>query len=95
LRRKLAEAVERHANKRVGIMLPSGWPAQARAAIFHWGRWEAPEELAAGLYAGLRALDAEACEVILCPVPPAKGIGAAIRDRLRKAAIEESPRGNS
>jgi L-threonylcarbamoyladenylate synthase len=95
LRRKLAEAVERHANKRVGIMLPSGWPAHARAAIFHWGRWEAPEELAAGLYAGLRALDAEACEVILCPVPPAKGIGAAIRDRLRKAAFEESPRGNS
>jgi len=41
--------------------------------------------LAHGLYAGLRALDAQGCTVILCPVPPAKGIGAAIRDRLRKA----------
>ena len=34
----------------------------------------------------LRALDAEGCQVILCPLPPVHGIGAAIRDRLRKAA---------
>jgi len=42
--------------------------------------------LAHGLYSGLRALDAEKCAVILCPVPPQDGLGAAIRDRLRKAA---------
>jgi L-threonylcarbamoyladenylate synthase len=42
--------------------------------------------MARTLYAGLRALDAAGCTVILCPVPPSEGIGAAIRDRLIKAA---------
>jgi len=27
--------------------------------------------------------------VILCPLPPAEGIGAAIRDRLLKAGVRE------
>ncbi|MGC9159704.1 MAG: Sua5 family C-terminal domain-containing protein [Terracidiphilus sp.] len=31
-------------------------------------------------------MDGEGCTVILCPLPPAAGIGAAICDRLRKAA---------
>ena len=44
------------------------------------------KNLAEKLYAGLRALDAEGCTVILCPLPPAEGVGEAIRDRLRKAA---------
>ena len=56
------------------------------AAEFAWGRWSAPEELAEKLYAGLRALDAQGCDVILCPLPEPGGIGDAIRDRLRKAA---------
>jgi hypothetical protein len=54
--------------------------------------------LAARLYAGLRWLDEHQATVILCPVPPATGIGLAIVDRLRKAAAqpttgpsEESP----
>jgi L-threonylcarbamoyladenylate synthase len=46
--------------------------------------------MAHNLYAGLRALDAEGCSVILCPVPPAEGIGAAIRDRLTRAAHSAS-----
>ncbi len=82
----LEEAARRFAGKRVGAMLPSGWHAPEAAAVFAWGRWDAPEELAAGLYAGLRALDAAGCEVIVCPVPAAEGIGAAIRDRLSKAS---------
>jgi L-threonylcarbamoyladenylate synthase len=70
----------------VGVMLPSevAEPAGA-AAVYTWGRWAAPEELARELYAGLRALDDAGCTVILCPLPPDKGIGAAIRDRLLKA----------
>ena len=55
------------------------------AAVVAWGRWSAPEEMAHELYAGLRALDGAGCTVILCPLPPAEGIGAAIRDRLIKA----------
>jgi L-threonylcarbamoyladenylate synthase len=41
--------------------------------------------MARELYAGLRALDGAGCTVILCPLPPPEGIGAAIRDRLLKA----------
>ena len=74
----------------VGVMLPDGIHAPAgAAAVFAWGRWAAPEELARTLYAGLRRLDAAGCTVILCPLPPAEGIGAAIRDRLLKAGKRE------
>jgi hypothetical protein len=45
--------------------------------------------MARELYAGLRALDGEGCTVILCPLPPVEGIGAAIRDRLGKAGNRE------
>jgi L-threonylcarbamoyladenylate synthase len=34
----------------------------------------------------LRWLDAAGAAVIICPLPEAKGIGVAIRDRLQKAA---------
>jgi L-threonylcarbamoyladenylate synthase len=90
LPRRLRDVVERFADRRVGIMLPSGWPAPEGATVIEWGRWDAGEELAAGLYSALRALDSQKCEVIVCPVPPADGIGAAIRDRLRKAAFSEA-----
>lgn len=88
---KLADAAAEFAGQRIGVMLPWGWRRPEGAAVFEWGRWESGEELAAGLYAGLRALDAEHCELILCPVPPADGIGAAIGDRLRKAAFQDRP----
>jgi L-threonylcarbamoyladenylate synthase len=83
----LMEAAKRNAGDRVGMMLPSGWARPADAVIADWGRWDAPDELAARLYATLRALDAKGCDVIVCPVPEDQGIGAAIRDRLRKAAF--------
>jgi L-threonylcarbamoyladenylate synthase len=74
----------------VGVMLPAEVAAPAgAAAVVAWGRWSAPEEMARELYAGLRALDGAGCTVILCPLPPADGIGAAIRDRLEKAGNRE------
>ncbi|MFZ1084425.1 MAG: L-threonylcarbamoyladenylate synthase [Terracidiphilus sp.] len=74
----------------VGVMLPTSVAApNGVTAVFAWGSWTDPEELAHRLYAGLRALDAAGCTVILCPVPPAEGIGAAIRDRLLKAGTRE------
>ncbi len=88
----LAAAAEAESGERVGVMLPEGirGAREIRAAQIHaWGRWGAPETLARDLYAGLRALDAAACTVILCPLPPAEGIGAAIRDRLVKAGSKE------
>ncbi|MGH9589285.1 MAG: L-threonylcarbamoyladenylate synthase [Terracidiphilus sp.] len=92
LSRELARAAASLANESVGIMLPAEVTAPATtgqtvpAEVYPWGRWHAPEELAHSLYAGLRALDARGCSVILCPLPPEEGIGAALRDRLRKAA---------
>ena len=76
-----------HPGERLGLMLPAELAASAppSAAVYPWGRWANPEELATNLYAGLRALDALGCTVILCPLPPAEGLGAAIRDRLRRA----------
>jgi L-threonylcarbamoyladenylate synthase len=97
LGRELARVADSLPGEHVGIMLPSEVTAPAPASespsaeIYAWGRWNAPEELAHTLYAGLRALDARGCSVILCPLPPDQGIGAALRDRLRKAA---QPAGN-
>ncbi len=93
---RLLEAAAPYAQERLGLMLPAdlaaaGLPAKLGAiAVFPWGRWADSEELARDLYAGLRALDARGCTVILCPLPPAAGLGEAIRDRLRKAAQSES-----
>jgi L-threonylcarbamoyladenylate synthase len=84
---RLCEAASRWSGERVGVMLPADVPWKLPGPILHpWGRWSAPEELAHELYAGLRALDDQGCTVILCPVPPEDGVGAAIRDRLSKAA---------
>jgi L-threonylcarbamoyladenylate synthase len=89
---RIVEAVRPFAKERLGVMLPAELtlislePSLRGAIEFPWGHWTAPEELAEKLYAGLRALDAEGCTVILCPLPDAAGVGAAIRDRLRKAA---------
>jgi L-threonylcarbamoyladenylate synthase len=90
LEARLAEEAMRWPGERVGVMLPAEVPFSMMGAIPHrWGRWTKPEELARELYAGLRALDAEGCTVILCPLPPADGIGAAIRDRLIKAGTRD------
>jgi len=90
---RLTEAARPYAKDRLGVMLPAELtlarldPPLRGAAEFQWGHWNATEELAERLYAGLRALDAEGCTVILCPLPQAAGIGEAIRDRLRKASF--------
>ncbi len=89
---RLADAARKHARGRLGLMLPGELantrfePPLRGAVEFPWGHWTASEELAERLYAGLRALDAEGCTVILCPMPEGEGVGVAIRDRLRKAA---------
>jgi L-threonylcarbamoyladenylate synthase len=89
---RLAGLVSELSEDQVGIMLPADVAAPAgAAAVYAWGRWSAPEDLAHRLYAGLRTLDDAGCTVILCPVPPAEGIGAAIRDRLLKAGNRKQP----
>lgn len=76
--------------QRIGILMPdsSGLSLVPPSGIeiFPWGNWQQLEALAQRLFAGLRALDSAGCAVILCPLPPDTGVGAALRDRLRKAA---------
>jgi L-threonylcarbamoyladenylate synthase len=97
----LADAVTRceEAGEVSGVLLPDefrdvlAWRKDVRAeisgdaklVIWNWGRWSEPEELAHGLYAGLRWLDHAGATVILCPLPEPAGIGVAIRDRLERA----------
>ena len=86
-------AVQQHspAETSVGVMLPLGWPLPENfcGVHFDWGRWQNNRELAQRLFAGLRALDVMGAELILCPLPSVHGLGAAMRDRLLKAAREE------
>ncbi len=70
----------------LGVMLPEGWDPASATHIYPWGPWNDSEMLARRLYAGLRTLDDLGASTIVCPVPPANGSGAAIRDRLSKAA---------
>jgi len=89
---RLAKAARSRQGEVLGAMLPqdvAAPPGVDASRVFAWGRWDAPEQLAQRLYAGLRALDDAGCTVILCPLPPAEGLGTAIRDRLLKAGNRE------
>ena len=91
LRGLMAEAADGLAGERLGMMLPTEVAAPVSGAeVFAWGSWNAPEELARNLYAGLRELDARGCTAIVCPVPDGAGIGEAIRDRLGKAGNQKN-----
>jgi L-threonylcarbamoyladenylate synthase len=74
--------------EKIGVLLPSEWslPEEFAGIHFAWGSWDDDQELAQRLFAGLRTLDAMGADVILCPLPPDSGLGAAIRDRVLKAA---------
>jgi L-threonylcarbamoyladenylate synthase len=74
---------------KLGILLPDGWPSPPGATVFPWGPWHDQARLAQRLFAGLRALDAEGVDVILCPLPAGEGVAPALRDRLQKAARTE------
>lgn len=77
------------AGEKLGLMLPETFRYERvgrDALVYRWGAWANEEELAQRLFAGLRWLDAEGATVIVCPLPEAKGIGVAMRDRLKKAA---------
>ena len=89
---QLAAEIGRHGGASpIGLLVPVELDRSALAAgenviACPWGAWNNPAELAQRLYALLRDLDRRGCGVILCPLPPAEGIGVAIRDRLAKAA---------
>jgi L-threonylcarbamoyladenylate synthase len=91
---ELSTAVRRVAmeGRHAGVMLPSGWrellPTRTPVPVtcFDWGPWGDWDALAQSLYRGLRWLDEQQVEAIVCPLPTAEGLGLALRDRLLKAA---------
>jgi L-threonylcarbamoyladenylate synthase len=88
--KELAEVARKLPNepKSIGILLPSDWkvPELAPFTIFPWGQWQDWDQLAERLFLALRFLDERGVEVILAPLPDESGLGAALRDRLSKAA---------
>ncbi len=86
VRVSLVEAIGREGEVCVGVMLPEGWERSSATRVYRWGRWEDGEMLARRLFDGLRTLDEAGAEVVVCPLPPAGGLGEALRDRLEKAA---------
>ncbi|HEX7326490.1 MAG TPA: L-threonylcarbamoyladenylate synthase [Rhodanobacteraceae bacterium] len=86
----LAQAIElSRAGQRVGVLLP---PELADADLSHEARIvpvvvpASLAEYASSLYRFLRAFDQQGCDVILASLPDARGLGAALCDRLRRAA---------
>ncbi|MEI9970076.1 MAG: Sua5 family C-terminal domain-containing protein [Terracidiphilus sp.] len=89
----LVEAASAERGAQLGLMLPGGVSiaqricggenlsvGRVRVRRRHWR---------VNFTQAWRALDAAGCTVILCPLPPAEGIGAAIRDRLLKAGTKK------
>lgn len=81
------------AGAETGLLLPQGLlPVEVerdlavRMRVLRWGRAGDVVSMAQELFAGLRALDEAGVTTIVCPLPPAQGVGTAVCDRLRKAA---------
>lgn len=90
---RMREAVQaaarrkREEGRRVGILACSEHAAAYEAdAVIALGSREAPAEVARNLYAALRECDARELEAIVAEGFPETGIGAALMNRLRKAA---------
>ena len=74
---------------RVGVLLPPGLPGATLAhdeRILPVAVPASHDAYAASLYHFLRTFDAQGCDVILASLPDAQGLGAALRDRLQRAA---------
>ena len=76
------------ARERIGILVPTDWrvPELEGYAVFPWGHWNDWDEMAQRLFFAMRFLDDRGVDLIVAPLPPDHGMGAAIRDRLIKAA---------
>ncbi|MET0628102.1 MAG: L-threonylcarbamoyladenylate synthase [Acidimicrobiia bacterium] len=70
---------------RVGVISTDGSGAVPDGAVV-LGRPTSAEEYARSLYALLRAADQQRLDVVVAVAPEAVGIGAAVADRLRRAA---------
>jgi L-threonylcarbamoyladenylate synthase len=72
--------------KRVGLLVGAPVPRDLPAGVTVLDPPSDVDEYAHVLYARLRDADRKALDVVLAIPPPAEGIGAAVRDRLTRAA---------
>ncbi|GAA2064080.1 L-threonylcarbamoyladenylate synthase [Catenulispora yoronensis] len=83
----LAEAAVAHKQgRRVGVLVPPAYadlPVDAHAVI---AVPASPADYARGLYGYLRDLDEQGCDLIIASLPPERGLGTAIANRLGRAA---------
>jgi L-threonylcarbamoyladenylate synthase len=72
----------------IGVLVPTDWkvPELEPSLLFPWGAWGNWDQLAQRLFLALRYLDERGVKMILAPLPGDDGLGAALRDRLIKAA---------
>jgi hypothetical protein len=76
---------ELQSGARVGVLTPK-LPHDLPASAVVIGTPVDPDEYARSLYRLLRAADDQQLDVVLAVPPPEVGIGAAVGDRLRRAA---------
>ena len=79
----------REQGERVGVLVADEDVAMFQdsgALVQSLGNAAAPEQVAAALFAGLRALETAGVQVILCRSFDEHGLGLAVRDRLLRAA---------
>lgn len=77
--------------KKVGVLLPSDWSwpediSAERVIAYDYGKWGDWAAMAQRVFNALRWLDKQGIDVMVGPLPPARGVGLALRDRLIRAA---------
>ncbi len=84
----LADEAQRHASRgrQVGVLLPDDVHPFSIAGVTVLHAPRSTKDYARTLYALLREFDRCGCELVLASPPPEAGLGAAIADRLRRAA---------
>ncbi|MDO9508133.1 MAG: L-threonylcarbamoyladenylate synthase [Thermovirgaceae bacterium] len=60
----------------------------APVPVFAQVRFESVKQYAGGLFSALREMERSGAGVILAELPPEEGVGLAVRDRLRRAAMK-------
>lgn len=71
---------------RVGVLLPESTEAGSLQGMVVRRVPSSTDDFARTLYSLLREFDQQRCQVVLVSLPPESGLGAAIADRLRRAA---------
>lgn len=85
----IAELMLEHVGRRIGaISFRNRYAVHALEVLSPQGDLN---EAARNLFAALRRLDAGAAELIVAEVFPQEGLGAAINDRLKRAAVRRAP----